>query len=86
MKVGLGGQFVFFSPGVVIIEATPPEAQVWLDGLSLGSAGQRVARAFSLSPGLHTVQVAASGLRPFSARFIVARGFPTRIRVALTPE
>jgi hypothetical protein len=72
--------------GFVIINATPPEARVFLDGRALGQARQLVARAFRLPFGKHTVEVVAPGFRPYRAQFALDPGFPTRLRVALEPE
>ncbi|MBI4609860.1 MAG: PEGA domain-containing protein [Candidatus Rokubacteria bacterium] len=74
-------------PTYLIVDATPPEAQVFLDGRLLGTAQQLVARAFPLPPGRHAVEIVAPGFRPYIAQFISAAGsFPIRIRLALVPE
>lgn len=78
-----------FAAGIltfVIIAATPPEAQVFLDGQLLGVARDLVVRAFRLTRGQHTVAVTALGFRPYSARFDVQPSFPTQLRIALVPE
>lgn len=76
----------WLGPGFVIIDATPREAQVFLDGRLLGSARQLIARAFPVSPGRHGVEIILRGFRPYRAQFTVDGGFPTRLRVALQPE
>jgi hypothetical protein len=85
-----GGRFsTAFAAGIptfVIIEATPPEAQVFLDGQLLGVAKDLVARAFRVSREQHTVAVTAPGFRPYSTRFDIQPSFPTQLRIALAPE
>jgi hypothetical protein len=74
-------------PTYLIVDATPSEAQVFLDGRLLGTAQQLVARALLLTPGSHAVEVVAPGYDPYVAQFTVAPGaFPIRFRVALSPR
>jgi len=87
--VGFGGDRGFgFSDqeNFLIVDATPSEAEVFLDGRSLGSAGEVLARALALPPGQHTVAIVARGFRPYLARFVADPSFPIRIRAALGPE
>lgn len=88
---GLGGFHGFGSPwfddqSFLIVDATPVEAAVFLDGRLLGSAGDLLARALPLGPGRHTAQVIATGFTPYVARFAADPGFSTRLRVALSHE
>ncbi len=76
----------FGGPSYLIVDVTPLDAQVFLDGRWLGSAGQLVARAFPLSPGSHGVEIVAPGFRPYVTVFTVDPSFPRRLRVALQPE
>lgn len=69
----------------LIVDASPAEAQVFLDDRSLGSAAELVARALPLAQGRHTVWVVAPGFTPWSAHF-VATGFSTHLRITLFPE
>lgn len=95
-RFGLGGALVGFGGGrgfgfadeehFLIVDATPSEAEVFLDGRSLGSAGEVLARALALPPGQHTVAIVAKGFRPYVARFVADPSFPIRIRAALEPE
>ena len=70
------------SAAYLIVDATPPEAQVFLDGRLLGSSGQIVARALPLPLGRHTLTITAQGFRPYVARFDADPTFPVRVRVA----
>ena len=70
----------------LIVDATPPDAQVYLDGRRLGLAGELVARALPVSYGRHTVQCVAPGYRPWAAQFVADGSFPVRLRTALTRE
>ncbi|MFQ5897011.1 MAG: PEGA domain-containing protein [Candidatus Methylomirabilia bacterium] len=72
--------------GFVIIDATPLEAQIFVDGRLLGSTQEVVARAFPLLPGKHTVKIIAPGFRPYDAEFTIDSEVSTRLRVALQPE
>jgi hypothetical protein len=81
---------VWPSPGparaFLILDATPGDAEVFVDGRSLGSAGALVARALPISPGRHWLEIASPGFQPFSAQFIASPTFPARLRVALVPQ
>lgn len=70
----------------LIVDATPGDAQVFLDGRRLGTAGQLVAHALPLSPGRHAVVIVARGFQPYVARFAADPTFPVRLRVALALE
>ncbi len=80
------GPAVLDSAAYLIVDATPPEAQVFLDGRLLGSSGQLVARALPLSPGRHALTITARGFRPYVAQFDADPTFPIRVRVALALE
>jgi hypothetical protein len=80
------GVAAFGGPSYLIVEASPREAQVFLDGRLLGVAGELVARAFPLPPGRHALEIVAPGFGPYIAQFVVAPGsFPMRFRVTLRP-
>lgn len=93
-KVGLifGGFTRFRSvrvvdPTFVLLDAAPPEAQVFLDGAFFGTAAELVARALPVSPGEHFIHIVAPGFRSYAARFSTdPAGFPRRVRAALQPE
>jgi hypothetical protein len=93
-KVGLifGGFTGFRSVRVidqtfVLLDAAPPEAQVFLDGAFLGTAAELVARALPVRPGEHFIHIVAPGFRPYAARLSTdPAGFPMRVRAALQPE
>jgi len=80
------GSTRFASESFLIVDATPAEAQVFLDGRFLGSAADLLARALPLAPGRHTAQVIAPGFRPYIAQFGADPSFSTRVRVALSHE
>ena len=80
------GSTRFDGASFLIVDATPPEAQIFLDGRVLGSAADLLARALPLAPGRHTAQVIAPGYTPYVARFAADPGFSTRLRVALSYE
>jgi PEGA domain len=70
---------------VLIVDATPHDAQVYLDGRRLGAAGELVALALPVSPGRHVVHVVAPGYRPSIQLFVASATF-VRVRATLTPE
>ena len=70
----------------VIVDATPLDARVVLDGRLLGTSREVMARAFPVARGRHAVDVVAKGFRPYRAQFPVDGTFPARLRVALRPE
>jgi len=74
------------SQSFLIVDATPVDAQVFVDGRLLGSAGHLVARAVPLTSGRHVMAVIAPGFKPYAAQFATDPSFPTRIRVALALE
>jgi hypothetical protein len=69
---------------LLIVDASPPDAQVYLDGRRLGAAGELVALALPVPPGPHTLQVVAPGHRPWTRAFYADGYFPVRMRAALT--
>ena len=73
-------------PALLIVDATPHDAEVYLDGRRLGAAGELVALALPVSPGRHVVHVLAPGYRPSVQAFLVDGTFPVRLRATLTPE
>ena len=71
-------------PAILVVDASPPDAHVYLDGQLLGVAGELIARGLSISFGPHVVHVVAPGFRPWAERFVADGAFPTRIRATLT--
>jgi hypothetical protein len=70
---------------VLIVDATPAEAQVYLDGRRLGAARELVALALPVSPGPHVVHVVAPGYRSSVQPFVAASTF-VRVRATLTRD
>ena len=88
---GFGGSCCFGSThfddtSFLIVDATPAEAGVFLDGRFLGTAADLLARALPLAPGRHFAQVIAPGFTPYVIRFAADPNFSTRLRVALSRE
>jgi hypothetical protein len=71
---------------LLIVDASPPDAQVYLDGRRLGAAGELVALALPVAPGPHTLQVVAPGHRPWARAFFADGYFPVRLRAVLGRE
>jgi hypothetical protein len=70
----------------LIVDATPPDAHVYLDGRRLGLAGELVARALPVAYGPHAVHIVATGFRPWAAQFVADGSFPVRLRAALSRD
>ncbi|HTO13712.1 MAG TPA: PEGA domain-containing protein [Candidatus Binatia bacterium] len=73
-------------PSTLIVDVSPVDASVFLDGRLLGSAGALVARGVPLPLGPHVVQVQASGYRTRAWQFVADGSFPVRVRAVLAPE
>ena len=73
-------------PALLIVDATPASAWVYLDGRPIGAAGELVARALPVSYGPHVIQIVAPGYQQWAERFIADGSFPTRIRATLARE
>ena len=71
---------------LLVVDAMPGSAQVFLDGRPLGTAGELLARALPLAPGSHVVAIVAPAYRPWVAQVAADPPYSTRIRVALVPE
>ncbi len=74
------------SESLLVVDATPGSAQVFLDGRPLGTAGELLARALPLAPGSHVVAIVAPAFRPWVGQVAADPPYSTRIRVALVPE
>ena len=68
---------------LLIVEAAPEDAQVFLDGQFLGTAGQLAGQVVVVAAGPHTLAIASPPAQPFTAQFTAKPGIPTRIHVAL---
>lgn len=73
-------------PALLYVEADPADAQVFVDGQLVGSAGQVRTYGLQISPGHHRLEILAPGFKPFTAEFTATPAFPARVRVALAPE
>jgi hypothetical protein len=73
-------------PAMLIVDASPPDAHVYLDGRLLGVAGELIARALPVPFGPHIVHVVSPGFHPWAERFFADGSFPTRIRATLARQ
>ena len=74
-----------FEP-TLIVDARPLEAQVLLDGRPIGLAGALAARAITVTPGPHTVEIGAPGFVPYAERFVADRTGANQFVVTLAPQ
>jgi hypothetical protein len=65
------------------VEATPEDAEVFLDGQLLGRAGELSAQTVVIAPGRHGLEIARAGVDPFRLEFTAAPSTPTRVHAAL---
>jgi len=70
----------------LIVDATPPAAEVYLDGQRLGTAGELVALALPIPLGAHAVHVMAPGFRTRAWQFVADGSFPIQIRAGLARD
>jgi hypothetical protein len=82
-EIGMGWRE---DPALLIVDAWPASAWVYLDGRPIGSAGELIARALPVAYGPHVIQIVAPGYQQWAERFISDGGFPTRIRATLARE
>jgi hypothetical protein len=73
-------------PPLLIVDATPASAWVYLDGRPIGSAGELIARGLPVAYGPHVIQIVAPGYQQWAERFVADGSFPTRIRATLARE
>src|SRR5262245_51047614 len=72
---------------LLVVEAMPLDAEIMLDGKSIGTARERASYALDLAPGQHTIRITAPGHKPLTGRFVAdPAGFMTKIRAVLAPE
>lgn len=70
--------------GVLVVEADPGDALVYLDGAPVG---HEAGRAIPVRSGPHSIEVRAKGYLPFTSVVEVKGGDrPTRVQVRLEPE
>jgi CRISPR/Cas system-associated exonuclease Cas4 (RecB family) len=80
-----GGYDVFET--TLVLDVLPLAAEILVDGHVLGSSAALVARAISVAPGTHTIEIRAPGYRRYVNRFSTdSRSSVNRFRVVLVPE
>jgi len=73
-------------PSLLLVEATPLDAEITLNGKAAGTARERGSYPLSLPPGLHTITIEAPGHQPLTRRFIIdGSGYMAKVRVVLAP-
>jgi hypothetical protein len=73
-------------PSFFLVEASPTDAQVTVDGRAVGTARERSSFPLNLPPGIHTITIEAPGHQSITRHFrIDGSGFVARMRVALAP-
>jgi hypothetical protein len=84
--VGLAESCAPVDSAPLIVEAAPDDAQVFLDGQFLGTAGHLAGETVVVPAGPHALQIMSPQAEPFSAQFTATPGIPTRIHVALAAQ
>ena len=74
--------------GVLTIEVEPVNANVFLDGESLGpiAAGVGAGRTIAIAPGFHRLDMVAPGFRPASTSIALVSGQSIAVRLSLEAE
>jgi hypothetical protein len=73
-------------PSFFLVDASPIDAQITLNGRSVGTARERGSFPLNLAPGIYTVTIEAPGHRSITRRFrIDGSGDIAKLRVALAP-
>jgi hypothetical protein len=70
----------------ITIDATPPDAYVYLDGRPLGSIREVASRAFYVTRGSHTVVIVAPGFQPYRQDLLIQDNTPQLVRTVLLPK
>lgn len=71
----------------LVIDASPLQAQVALDGRPLGSVRDLTAQALPMVPGEHRLEISAPGFLRYSQQFTAdTSGSVTQFKVDLPPE
>lgn len=85
-----GGYYRPWGPpaaSLFLVEATPLDAEITLDGKAAGTARARGSYPLRLPPGIHTITIEAPGHQPLTRRFVIdGSGFMAKVRVELAPE
>ena len=68
------------------VDAVPLHAEVYLDGLPIGTAQDLIARAIAVTPGHHVVSFGAPGYITATVRVSATVDWATRIWLQLVPE
>jgi hypothetical protein len=81
----VGGHRLYMA--TLVVDARPLDAEVLLDGRSLGAARDLIAQGLSIVPGRHLLEVRANGYRSYSAFFGGdSRDSVNRFTVRLPPQ
>jgi hypothetical protein len=84
---GSGGGALVSAPARLIVEVSPPEASVYLDGRFVGTGEELAGRPEGLTaePGPHVLEVVSPGRVPESVHLEVDAGETARLQVRLEP-
>ena len=75
------------SETTLIVDALPLQAQVLVDGRPIGLAGDLLARAISVLPGRHTLEINAPGFHRYVGHFTAdPLGSASQFVVTLVPR
>ena len=68
------------------IDVVPLNAEVRLDGVSIGTAQQLISQAVAVTPGKHVVEIGAPGFFPATVIVAATVDWATRVWLQLIPE
>jgi hypothetical protein len=78
--------YVYGGSATLTVAALPLQAEVWLDGVRLGSAHDLVARPVAMIPGDHVVEIWAPGYLPSVVNVTGIPNWASHVHLELVPE
>ena len=70
----------------ITVDAFPLSAEVWLDGVPIGTAQDLLSRAIPVTPGRHVVHVEAPGYVSTIVNVAATPNWASRVFVQLIPD
>lgn len=77
--------YVYGDSATLTLAVLPLHAEVWLDGVLLGSAHDLVARTVAMVPGDHVVQISAPGYLPSVVNVPSTPNWASHVYLELVP-
>jgi hypothetical protein len=78
--------YIYGDNATLTVAVLPLRAEVWLDGVFLGSARDLIAAALPILPGEHVVQVSAPGYLPSVVNVPGTPNWASHVHLELVPD